>query len=240
MKKDILQFPMRINKYLAHKGYATRREADTLITKGIVTINDRVAVLGDKVLEDDIVFVKNRGKQTYTYVAYHKPKGVITHSPNTDEVDIQMSIKDFGLPQIFPLGRLDKASSGLILLSNDGRVTERLLSPDAGHEKEYNVTVEKKLEQTFKKNMEHGVDIEGYVTKPAIVKILGEKEFSITLTEGKKHQIRRMCAALGHTVQNLTRVRIMNIKLEDLKENEYRELQGNERATFLRELGLQD
>ena len=222
MKKDILQFPMRINKYLAHKGYATRREADTLITKGIVTINDRVAVLGDKVLEDDIVFVKNRGKQTYTYVAYHKPKGVITHSPNTDEVDIQMSIKDFGLPQIFPLGRLDKASSGLILLSNDGRVTERLLSPDAGHEKEYNVTVEKKLEQTFKKNMEHGVDIEGYVTKPAIVKILGEKEFSITLTEGKKHQIRRMCAALGHTVQNLTRVRIMNIKLEDLKENEYR------------------
>src|SRR3989344_9257034 len=187
-------FPMRINKYLARKKYCTRREADTLIEKGLVMLNGKHAVLGDKVQEKDVVEVKFRQKK-YHYYAYNKPRGIITHSPQGDEVDIASSIP---LKGVFPIGRLDKDSEGLLILTDDGRITDKLLNPDEAHEKEYLVATKEELAENFKKKMESGVDIEGYMTKPAIVRVLGTNKFSIALTEGKKHQIRRMCAALGY------------------------------------------
>ena len=225
---------MRINKYLAMRGIATRKDADVLIQKGLVRINGRRAVLGDKVLESDVVEAKHV-RTNYRYFAYHKPVGVITHSPQYDEKDIMQSIP---LRSLFPVGRLDKRSSGLIVLTDDARVTERLLSPRFEHDKEYYVTTKEKLPNNFKARMEHGVNIEGYITKDCQIEIRGDKAFSITLTEGKKHQIRRMCDAMKVSVDTLERVRVMQIRLGNLKPNAYRELNEGERAKFLKALGL--
>jgi 23S rRNA pseudouridine2604 synthase len=225
---------MRINKYLASQKYCTRREADELIAKGRVTINGRRAVLGDKILETDTVDVRYRPR-AFRYFAYYKPRGVITHSPQSGERDIAGSIDIQG---VFPIGRLDKDSYGLILLTDDGRLTDALLNPDYAHEKEYEVTCTSALPGFFKKHLEAGVDIEGYRTRPSTVRILGDKKFSIVLTEGKKHQIRRMCAAFGLTTSSLKRVRIMNIRLGGLKEGTYRELKGAELEKLRAALGI--
>lgn len=225
---------MRINKYLAHKNYCTRREADTLITAGKVLINGKPAQLGDKVTENDKVDVRFRTKK-YRYFAYNKPRGVITHSPEEGETDIRQSIPLVG---VFPVGRLDKDSNGLIIITDDGRITDKLLNPDFAHEKEYVVSTREELPENFKSKMETGVNIEGYVTKPAIVKVLSPKKFSIILTEGKKHQIRRMVAFFGLATSSLERVRIMNVRLSGLKQGEYRPILGQELATFLKSLGF--
>ncbi|MBY0473200.1 pseudouridine synthase [Patescibacteria group bacterium] len=225
---------MRINKYLAFKKHSTRREADTLIERKLVTINGVHAKLGDKVLETDVVKV-DAPERVYEYYAYNKPRGVITHSPQGDEVSIAGSIH---MPWIFPLGRLDKDSDGLILLTNDGRATNALLNPKHEHEKEYVVTTLDKLPKDFKRNMERGVDIGDYITKKCSVKILSDNSFSIVLTEGKKHQIRRMCGAFGQSVVQLTRVRIMDILLGKLKGGMYRAIQKTELSTFLQAIGL--
>ena len=222
--------PIRINKYLADHNYCTRREADAYIEQGLVLINGRKAVLGDKVNEGDKVEVLFKEPEHH-YYAYNKPRGIITHSPQEGEQDILQSIP---LKGVFPIGRLDKDSHGLIILTDDGRITDPLLHPDYEHEKEYRVTTNEKLVSGFQKKMEKGVDIEGYVTKPAQIKILGDKAFSIVLTEGKKHQIRRMCAALGNTVDDLERTRIMNIELGDLKAGQYRAIEGKELQEFLK------
>lgn len=227
-------YPMRINKYLAMRGISTRKDADTLIKKGLVRINGRRAVLGDKVSETDKIEAEHTRKH-YRYFAYNKPVGVITHSPQYDEKDILHSIP---LRSLFPVGRLDKRSSGLIVLTDDARVTERLLSPRFEHDKEYHVTTKEKLPNNFKARMEHGVNIEGYVTKDCHIEVRGDKAFSIILTEGKKHQIRRMCDAMKVSVDTLQRVRVMQIRLGNLKPNEYRELNESERAQFLKALGL--
>jgi 23S rRNA pseudouridine2604 synthase len=227
-------FPMRINKYLAHKNYCTRREADSLIEAGKVRINGKPAKLGDKVQESDNVQVLFRAKN-HRYFAYNKPRGVITHSPGEGERDIRQSIPVSG---VFPIGRLDKDSSGLIILTDDGRITDKLLNPDFSHEKEYIVATKENLSENFKTKMESGVNIEGYVTKPCTIKVMDQKRFSITLTEGKKHQIRRMCAALGYTVATLQRVRIMNIQISGLKVGQHRPILGQECATFLKSLGF--
>jgi 23S rRNA pseudouridine2604 synthase len=233
-KGDESAFPMRINKYLAFKKRSTRREADVLIEKGFIYINGVQAQLGDKVLETDIVKIEGP-QRTYHYYAYHKPQGVITHSPQNDELSIAASIN---LPGVFPLGRLDKDSSGLILLTDDGRVTDALLNPKHEHEKEYVVTTLDALPKDFKKNMERGVDIGGYVTQKCKVEVQGKHSFSIVLTEGKKHQIRRMCGAFGQSALGLKRVRIMGVELGNLAEGNYRELQKAELKTFLKEIGL--
>lgn len=225
---------MRINKYLAHKNYCTRREADTLITAGKVLINGKPAQLGDKVNENDTVQVKFRVKK-YRYFAYNKPRGIITHSPEEGETDIRQTLPLVG---VFPIGRLDKDSNGLIILTDDGRITDKLLNPDFAHEKEYIVSTREELPENFKAKMEAGVNIEGYVTKPAIVKVLSPKKFSIILTEGKKHQIRRMVAFFGLATSSLERVRVMNIRLSGLKQGEYRPIMGQELATFLKSLGM--
>lgn len=229
-------FPMRINKYLALKKHSTRRGADELIKKGQVLINGKKAVLGDKVIETDQVEVRFRkAPAPYIYLAYHKPVGIVTHSSQRGDTEIKhvVPVKD-----VFPIGRLDKDSHGLIILTNDGRITEKLLSPEFNHEKEYFVTVKEKLRNNFKDKMAAGVRIEREMTKPANVEILGEKSFKVVLTEGKRHQIRRMCSALFQEVETLERIRIMNIKLGNLAPGSYREIKGEELKTFLKSLDL--
>ncbi len=214
-------YPMRINKYLAHQKISTRRGADELIQKKKVFINGKLAVLGSQVNEGDRVEVKGAEEKKYQYFAYNKKAGIETDSPKEG---------------FFPLGRLDKASHGLLILTNDGRITDGLLNPKFYHEKEYVVKTKEKLRSSFKAKMEAGVNIEGYMTKPCKVKIVNENTFRITLTEGKKHQIRRMCAALFQEVMDLKRVRIMNIELGKLKPNQTREIKGEELSTFLNQV----
>ena len=227
-------YPMRLNKYLAHQGVATRRAADDLIEKKRVLINGKIAVLGDKVNETDKVELAGTIPSKHLlYFAYNKPVGVITHSPQLGEKDIKQSVKGKEMSDVFPIGRLDKDSSGLIILTNDGRVTDRLLNPDYDHDKEYRVRTLEPLRESFKKAMEGGVNIEGYLTQPCTVRKTGPKSFNVTLTEGKKHQIRRMVAALHNQVVELERVRILNIRLEDLKPNATRPITGDELTTFL-------
>lgn len=233
-------WPMRINKYLAQKGYSTRRGADTLIEKGQVSINGKKAVLGDLVNADDKIIVKNSPTaHDYMYVAFYKPKGIITHSPQGDETDIKELIgHNKQLRDLFPVGRLDKASHGLIILTNDGRIVDRLLSPEKVHEKEYSVETVQHLRPSFAEHMEKGVELEDCVTKPCKVQVTGENTFRITITEGKKHQIRRMVSAMHNEVADIKRIRIMNIKLGGMKPGEARTIAGNERKQFLESLGL--
>lgn len=244
---------VRINKYLADKGYSTRRGADALISAGKVKINGRRAILGDKVSATDKIEVDSSSlkaeRSQLAYYAYNKPVGVVTHSPQAGEVDILQAIKlAGGLPRtgpagssigVFPLGRLDKESHGLILLTNDGRITGRLLDPEGNHEKEYAVRVNKPLKENTFTRLSKGIKIEGYITKPAIAEgEPGSYTLHLTITEGKKHQIRRMLTALGYEVLDLKRVRIMHIKLGDLKDGEYRALTASEQKRLLGQLGL--
>lgn len=231
------EFPMRINKYLAHKGLATRKGVDELIKSQKVLINKKVAVLGDKVNATDVVEIRGKHvKKDYVYFAYNKPVGVVTTNPQGDEKDIlkSMPIK----AKVFPVGRLDKDSHGLIILTNDGRITDRLLNPDNYHEKEYEVTVDKTVTPAFLEKMSQGVVIDDYKTRPATVKKLGDKSFSIVLTEGKNRQIRRMTEKLKYTVTDLKRVRVQNIKLQKIPFNSCREIKGEEQEEFLKSLGL--
>ncbi|MBI2058001.1 MAG: rRNA pseudouridine synthase [Candidatus Yanofskybacteria bacterium] len=220
------KFPMRINRYLAWQKYSTRRGGDELVEKQRVFINGKPAKHGDKVTESDKVEVLKNNPQPYLYFAYHKPRNIETgeiHAPQKNT---------------FPLGRLDKASHGLLIFTNDGRLTDRLLNPEYDHDKEYVVKTAEKLRSSFKKNMEAGVDIDGYVTKKCRVEILNDFTFRITLTEGKKHQIRRMCSALYQQVRDLQRIRIMNITLGKLSANSFRRIEGAELALFLKNLGF--
>ena len=218
-------YPMRINKYLAREGHATRRGADELIAAHKVFINGKLAALGDKVLATDNVEVKYRGKpKAYLYYAYNKPRGLAT-----EEIKVE---------KVFPIGRLDKESQGLMILTDDGRITDRLLNPDREHGKEYKVTTQERLREGFAARMSSGIDIGDYVTKPCEVTRLGENTFTIILKEGKKHQIRRMVDAMKLGVRELERVRIMNIKLAGLKQGALRTIEGEELATFLKSLGL--
>jgi len=233
-------FPVRINKYLADNKIASRREADLLIQSKKVLVNGKIAVIGQQIQECDDVSIKGATKK-YVYLAYYKGRGIITHSPAAGEVDIATRLqKDYGLKNINPVGRLDKDSEGLMILSNDGRITGPLCDPEANHEKEYEVNVDKTVNPMFSKLMSSGVEIEGYTTKPTTVNLSpkNNRRFTLILTEGKKHQIRRMCAALGYQVQSLKRNRISNIKLENLKPNQYRKINGDELKQFMKELGL--
>lgn len=235
-----MEKPIRLNKYLADQHVASRREADTLIKQGKVLVNGKKAELGQKVTTEDNVEVVGKTKRKQ-YFAYYKGRGIITHSPAAGEIDIATRIKnDYNLTDVAPVGRLDKDSEGLIILSNDGRITGPLLKPENANEKEYDVLVDKNLSGMAEKLMSKGVDIEGYKTKPAKVKKnpKNPKRFSIVLTEGKKHQIRRMCAALGYQVQTLKRVRVVNIQLGKLKPNQYRKIAGDELQQFLKELEI--
>lgn len=228
-------FPMRINKYLAFQKYCTRRAADLLISGGKVLINGKTAVLGDKVNEGDVVEVRFRPKK-YRYFAYYKPRGIITHSAQGDDEEEIADIMP--VEGVFPVGRLDKDSYGLIILTDDGRITDALLNPKYKHEKEYRVRCTTPLPSRFKERMEEGIDIGGYITKPCRVEVWAPNAFSITLTEGKKHQIRKMVGTFGLNPSELQRVRVMNIKIGNLAPGSYRAIKGTELDVFLRSLGL--
>lgn len=233
-------YPMRINKYLAHKGIATRTGVDDLIKHQKVLINGKIAKLGDKVLETDKVEVRGaHTKKQYIYFAYNKPRGVVSTNPQGNETDILHSVENLPVnTKLFPIGRIDKESHGLMILTNDGRITDRLLNPIYNHEKEYIVQVDRKFTPAFLKHMQGGVTLDDGPTKPTTVKKLSDNSFSITLTEGRNRQIRRMTEKLGYTVRDLQRVRIQNVKLENIANNTFREIKGDELVVFLKSIGL--
>ena len=231
-----IQYPIRINRYLALNNYATRKGADELIEKGFVFINDRKAVLGDQVEEGDKVTVSERTpKKKYVYYAYNKAMGISTN-PDNGSKDI-LQVTKFTV-RVFPVGRLDKDSHGLILMTNDGRVTDRLLSPRYVHEKEYVVKVEPTFSDNFVTLMGNGVHFDGFISKKCKVWRKTKDTFHIVLTEGKKRQIRRMSEALHHKVIDLRRIRIMNIELGKTPFGEYREIKGKELEELLKLLQL--
>ena len=234
-----MEYPIRINKYLALHNYATRKGADELIKKGYVFINGRKAVLGDQVYREGEVEVSDKiPKKDYVYYAYNKAVGVSTN-PDIKTKDI-LQVTKFK-EKVFPIGRLDKDSHGLIIMTNDGRVTDRLLAPQYVHEKEYVVKVEPNFSDKFIELMANGVHFDKFISKKCKVWKTTSKSkdtFNIILTEGKKRQIRRMCEALHHTVVNLKRIRVMNIELGRLNEGEYREIKGDELDTLLKSLQL--
>jgi 23S rRNA pseudouridine2604 synthase len=234
-----MEYPMRINKYLASKNICSRREADELVRLGKVKINGKKAVLGDKILENDKVELLKNYQKKLVYFAYNKPIGIVTHSPQNSEKSI-LDVINFPY-KVFPVGRLDKDSWGLILLSNDGRITDKILNPKKEHEKEYHVRVNKIISESFLNKMPRGVRLDdGYKTKECKVQKINEAMFSIILTEGKKRQIRRMCTTLGFAVSDLKRIRIMNIELGKLKPGEMREIKGKELEEFLKKLNIID
>lgn len=226
---------------MAVLGLCSRREADALIAEGAVFVNDKKAVVGQKVTIKDVITIGKNSQATRQYLAYYKGRGIITHSPTESETDVAMRLeRDYGITDLYPVGRLDKDSEGLMIITNDGRVTGPLLDPDSGHEKEYDVMVDKPTNGWFAKHMADGVKIERYKTKPAKITLNKKNKlyFTLTLCEGKKHQIRRMCAALGYQVQSLKRTRINNITLEKLKPNQYRKIVGEELDELLASLNI--
>ena len=221
----------RINKYLSEVGYCSRRLADRLIKEGKVTINGEIPEIGSKVEEGDQVEVKGQKiekskKQKKIYLAFNKPVGIVCTTDRRVEPD---NIIDFiKYPKrIFPIGRLDKSSEGLIFLTNDGDIVNKILRARNNHEKEYIVIVNRRINKDFIQRMSNGVEILETITKNCIVKQLGAKKFKIILTQGLNRQIRRMCEALGYRVQSLQRVRIMNIKL-NIPKGKYREFTKGE------------
>ena len=221
----------RINKYLSEVGYCSRRRADRLIGEGKVTINGKVTEIGSKVEDDDKVEVegqriKKLTKQKKIYLAFNKPVGIVCTTNRRIE---SHNIIDFiKYPKrIFPIGRLDKDSEGLIFLTNDGDIVNKILRARNNHEKEYIVIVNRPINREFIKRMSNGVKILDTTTKNCFVKQLDQRKFKIILTQGLNRQIRRMCDFLGYKVQSLKRVRIMNIKL-DLPTGKYREFTKEE------------
>ena len=227
--------PVRLNKYLSDAGFCSRREADKLIEDGRVFVDGVVAVLGQKVLPGQVVEadgkVLNRSEELIL-LAYHKPLGVecTTDPKNPDNIVDQIHYPT----RIYPIGRLDKNSTGLILLTNTGEIVNQILKSSNYHEKEYVVTVDQPITKEFLQKMRSGVTIhledgvKKVKTRECEVKQMDRYTFSIILTQGLNRQIRRMCQELGYTVKNLNRIRIMNILLGDLKTGEYRPLTEEE------------
>ncbi|MFL0248399.1 23S rRNA pseudouridine(2604) synthase RluF [Candidatus Clostridium stratigraminis] len=224
---------VRINKFISEMGFCSRREADKIVEQGRVTINDIKALTGSKVKLSDIVkldgkLLKNR--EDLVYLAFNKPVGITC----TTEHKIKGNIVDYinHEKRIFPIGRLDKDSEGLILLTNDGDIVNKILRAGNNHDKEYVVTVDKPLTAEFLDCMSKGVRILNTITKPCIIKKEGKYTFRIILTQGLNRQIRRMCEALGFTVTKLKRLRIMNINLKNLSIGKWRDLTSEELITL--------
>ncbi len=220
----------RLNKYLSEAGYCSRRAADKLIEAGRVTINGNIPEMGTKVSLEDIVKVDgkliSKRQEKHTYLAFNKPIGIVCTTDTRVEKD---NIIDFiNYPKrIFPIGRLDKPSEGLILLTDDGDIVNKILRASNNHEKEYIVTVDTLISQTFVERMANGIPILDTITKKCKVEKLSKFQFKIVLTQGLNRQIRRMCEYLNYEVTALQRTRIMNIKL-DIPVGEYRELTKDE------------
>jgi 23S rRNA pseudouridine2604 synthase len=225
---------MRLNKYISGSGVCSRREADAWIEAGRVTINGTVATLGTQVSERDEVCVDGRpvaAGPRRVYIALNKPVGITC----TTERDVRGNIVDFinHRERIFPIGRLDKDSEGLILLTNDGDIVNEILRVENAHEKEYEVTVDRPVTEIFLNGMATGVRILGTVTQPCKIKRIGPATFRIVLTQGLNRQIRRMCSFFGYQVVKLQRIRIINLTLSGLKVGQWRELSESEVAALL-------
>jgi 23S rRNA pseudouridine2604 synthase len=222
---------IRLNKFISDSGFCSRREADSLIDEGKVRLNDRVANTGMRVSQGDHVevngqVIKAKTKKETTYIAFNKPPGITC----TSEQDVKGNIIDFlKFPtKIFPIGRLDKFSQGLIFLTNDGDIVNKILRAGNSHEKEYIVNTNRPITDTFIRKMSNGVHILGTVTQKCKVKQEGKYGFRITLTQGMNRQIRRMCEELGYKVTDLIRLRIMNVSLGKLKTGSWRHLTRSE------------
>ncbi len=223
----------RLNKFISESGYCSRREADKLISSNRVTINGKVPELGTKVLAGDTVFVDGKrigampdNKSDRVYIAYNKPIGITC----TTERHVKGNIIDAigHRERIFPIGRLDKPSEGLIFLTSDGDIVNKILRAENAHDKEYIVTVDKPISERFVQRMSRGVPILGTITKPCIVKPQSRFVFTIILTQGLNRQIRRMCEYLDYQVLKLKRSRIMSVELGKLKPGQWRDLNADE------------
>lgn len=227
---------MRINKYLSERGLCSRREADSWVDGGRVSINGVVATLGTKVQAGDRVQVDGRvvgGETAHVYIALHKPVGIeCTTDPRVPDNVIEFVAHR---ERIFPIGRLDKNSEGLLLLTNDGDIVNDLLRARHGHEKEYVVTVDRPVTDAFVNAMAGGVEILDRITNPCRVIRVGRNVFRIVLTQGLNRQIRRMCEVLGYTVRRLIRVRFVNIHLEGIAPGRWRNITRAELAGLLPE-----
>lgn len=212
-----------INKYISDSGYCSRREADKLIEQGRVAINENIALKGNRVKETDTIFIDDEALKKKTkiiYIALNKPKGITSTTDRSDKTNIIdfVHYKD----RIFPVGRLDKLSDGLIFLTNDGNIVNKILRSSNDHEKQYYVTVDKTITPDFIVKMKSGVRIDGTVTKKCEVIQKGKSAFSIILKQGLNRQIRKMCEVLGYRVITLTRTRIMHITLKGIAPGKWR------------------
>ena len=223
----------RLNKFISESGFCSRREADKLIEANRVTINGKIPELGTKVHDNDIVAIDGKvvsataeNKSDRVYIAYNKPIGITC----TTELHIKGNIIDAinHKERIFPIGRLDKPSEGLIFLTSDGDIVNKILRAENAHEKEYVVNVDKPLNEKFVDQMQKGIPILGTITKPCIVTIQSRFVFRIILTQGLNRQIRRMCEYLGYEVKKLKRTRIMNVNIAGIKSGEWRNLTKDE------------
>ncbi|SNS59730.1 23S rRNA pseudouridine2604 synthase [Anaerovirgula multivorans] len=228
---------MRINKFISETGICSRREADKWIEAKRITINGVFAEVGSTVQPGDVVKIDGKpvaSKKEPIYIALNKPVGITS----TTERHVKGNIIDFvnHSERIFPIGRLDKDSEGLILLTNDGDIVNRILRAENNHEKEYIVTVDKPITRSFVEAMTKGVRILGTKTKPCKVTTISSRVFRIILTQGLNRQIRRMCQALGYRVTKLRRIRIMNIRIDGLKTGEWRNLTAKELNVLIKDL----
>lgn len=228
---------VRLNKYISDTGFCSRREADRLIEDGKVTVNNKVAEMGVRVTENDIVkvngrVVKNRNKTVY--IALNKPIGIVS---TTDPAERKNIVDFINYPiRIFNIGRLDKLSEGLILLTNDGNIVNKILRAANNHDKEYEVVVNRPITDEFLRRMASGIPILGTVTKKCQIEQIDRFKFRIILTQGLNRQIRRMCEFLGYEVVKLKRLRIMNIKLGNLPTGHWRELTNKEISVLTQSL----
>ena len=231
IKEEFLQKtePVRLNKYLSEAGVCSRREADRLIESGRVTVDGQKAQTGMKITPGQVVCV---GKKTVSrqddmiVLAVNKPRGIVCTEEKREKNSI-VRFLDYPV-RVTYAGRLDKDSRGLLLMTNNGDIIDRMMRGANRHEKEYKVTVDKEITEEFLKKMSEGVPILDTVTRPCRVSRIGKYTFSIVLTQGLNRQIRRMCEALGYEVKDLVRVRVMNIRLGSLKEGQYRKLSDEE------------
>ena len=218
-----------LNKFISSTGICSRREANAIIEAHRVTINGEIAKLGNRVFEGDIVKIDGKvlgEKPKLIYLALNKPVGIVC---TTDQKEPHNIISYINYPErLFPIGRLDKPSEGLIFLTNDGDIVNKILRAGNNHEKEYIVTVDQKINDRFIKRMSNGIPILGTRTKKCKIEQLGNKKFKIILTQGLNRQIRRMCEYLGYNVTKLVRTRIMNIQLDNLKVGKWRTLNAAE------------
>lgn len=234
MTQNNMEFPIRINTYLAHTGVCTRKQADSLISQGKIFINKKIAKLGQMVQQNDVVETKGFKKE-FVYALWNKPRGVST----PDSKMITVAGKEV---KTHAIGRLDKETDGLILLSNDTRLSEKLLNPKYNHEKEYDVSVREHIVGAQLQRLLSGVRISHEGRKVTVKAKHAEKKTSsiltIVLTEGKKHQVRQMCSAVNLTVDHLRRTRIQGFSIGKLRSNQVRELSETEIATLLTSVAL--